>query len=176
MRVIHGIITSNTRAQHMPWHCRHLNLMRECHCRGGLAFPGCSAADAEGSPQWTLCCTWLTLVARPLKGPIKRLRPRRLAPSSSYASNRHPIILSIWSVSVDRHEITSRAFFDNCRYSHKDGHPYWRQSQGLQCECVCVWVRTLKRGNCLRVMRRPAMSDRCQWELIQREPALYWYE
>lgn len=74
------------------------------------------------------------------------------AESSTNAAPRHPIILSIWSVSVDRHEITSRAFFDNCRYSLKDGQPYWRQSWWWGVGgCLHVWWSG--GGWCLGVMR-----------------------
>jgi len=97
----------------------------------------------------------LTLAVRAVKGSYKVTEapaPSSAVPSA-YAARRHPIILSIWPESVDRHEITSRAFFDNCRYSHKDGQPYWRQSQGLMCVYMCVCVCVVKRRSCLGMMR-----------------------
>lgn len=95
---------------------------------GGPGFPGCSVAEADGSPPadtlLNLAIVTGTLAARAIKGCHKVTKTPSLAAPYTHASRRRPIILSIWPLSVDRHEITSRAFFDNCRYSHKDGQPY----------------------------------------------------
>lgn len=97
----------------------------------GAGFPGCSPAEVDGKPPVdTLlysAIVALTPAARAIKGSHKVAEgpgPPGSAVPRAYAACRHPIILSIWPASVDRHEITSRAFFDNCRYSHKDGQPY----------------------------------------------------
>lgn len=95
-------------------------------CRTWEGQDSLAGASPPSEQVWAQHRRW-----GPLKVPIKWPKTR-----SSSLSDRaaFPIILSIWRVSVDRHEITSRAFFDNCQYFHKDGQPYWRQSQVL---CVC---------------------------------------
>lgn len=146
----YDIIASITERQRMLGHLqKHFDVISYCHMRDGWD----SLTGHDGSPS-RLCATVWTLWTKhkqqgPLEAPIKWPAPAPEVPYT-YAWSRHPIILSIWRVSVDRHEITSRAFFDNCRYSHKDGQPYWRQSQVLLLLLLlCVRVCVYEQGGCL---------------------------
>ena len=66
----------NTVDPHMLRHCGRFKVISYCHTRGrGQDSPGCSVAEVDGSPQWTVCWTrpmWLQRWQRgPLKAPIK---------------------------------------------------------------------------------------------------------